>query len=68
MMAKAPDPKRQLKDEAKLADVLNYVSNSWDNKVGKPITPDFIKKVREEFKDRTAPWTEPELLNFPPAK
>lgn len=58
----------QLKDEAKLADVLNYVSNSWDNKVGKPITPDFIKKVREEFKDRTAPWTEPELLNFPPAK
>lgn len=58
----------QLKDEAKLADVLNYVANSWDNKVGKPITPDFIKKVREEFKDRTAPWTEPELLNFPPAK
>ena len=58
----------QLKDEAKLADVLNYISNSWDNKVGKPITPEFIKKVREEFKDRTAPWTEPELLNFPPAK
>ena len=58
----------QLKDEAKLADVLNYVSNSWDNKVGKPITPAFIQKIREEFKDRTAPWTEPELLNFPPAK
>ena len=58
----------QLKDEAKLADVLNYISNAWDNKVGKPITPDFVKKVREEFKDRTAPWTEPELLNFPPAK
>ena len=58
----------QLKDEAKLADVLNYVSNSWDNKVGKPITPDFVKKIREEFKERTAPWTEPELLNFPPAR
>ena len=58
----------QLKDDAKLADVLNYVSNSWENKVGKPITPEFIQKVREEFKDRTAPWTEPDLLNFPPAK
>ena len=58
----------QLKDDAKLADVLNYVSNSWENKVGKPITPEFIQKVREEFKDRTAPWIEADLLNFPPAK
>ncbi len=58
----------QLKDDAKLADVLNYVSNSWDNKVGKPITPAFIQKVRDEFKDRATPWTEPELLNFPPTK
>ena len=58
----------QLKDDAKLVDVLNYVSNSWENKVGKPITPEFIQKVREEFKARTTPWTEPDLLNFPPPK
>ena len=58
----------QLKDDGKLADVLNYVSNSWENKVGKPITPEFIQKVREEFKERTTPWTEPDLLNFPPSK
>jgi mono/diheme cytochrome c family protein len=54
-------------DDAKLADVLNYVRNTWGNKAD-AITPEQVKKVRAEFADRPAPWTEAELLNFPPAK
>ena len=53
-----------LKDNQKLADVLNYVRTSWENKADKAITADFIEKVRAEFKDRTKPWTEAEVLNF----
>lgn len=54
----------QLKENDKLADVLNYIRTAWENKAEKPITPDFVQKVRDEFKDRTTPWTEPEILNF----
>jgi len=53
-----------LKDNEKLADVLNYIRTAWENKKDKPITADFIQKVRDEFKDRTAPWTEAEVINF----
>ena len=56
-----------INDDAKLADVLNYVRNTWGNKAD-AITPEQVKKVRAEFADRPAPWTEAELLNFPPAK
>ncbi len=58
----------QLKDDKNVADVLNYVRNSFGNKNDAPITPDFVSKVRKEFADRTTPWTEADLLNFPPAK
>ena len=58
----------QYKDNQKLADVLNYIRTAWSNKADKSITPDFIQKVRDEFKDRTAPWTEADVLNFPAAK
>lgn len=54
----------QLKENDKLADVLNYIRTAWENKADKPITPDFVQKVRDEFKDRTTPWTEAEILNF----
>ena len=56
-----------INDDAKLADVLNYVRNTWGNKAD-AITPEQVKKVRAEFADRPAPWTEAELLNFPPTK
>ncbi len=58
----------QLKDDKNVADVLNYVRNSFGNKVGRPITPEFVGKVRAEFAGRDAQWTEAELLKFPPAK
>lgn len=58
----------QFKDNQKLADVLNYIRTAWSNKADKAVTPDFIQKIREEFKDRTAPWTEAEVINFPNPK
>ena len=57
-----------LKDDKNVADVLNYVRNSFTNKNDAPITPEFVSKCRKEFADHAAQWTEQELLNFPPAK
>jgi hypothetical protein len=57
-----------LKDDKNVADVLNYVRNNFTNKNDAPITPDLVGKVRKEFAERAAQWTEQELLNFPPAK
>ena len=58
----------QLKDDAKLADVLNYIRTAWSNKADKAITPDFIKTVREEFKDRTTPWNAADIEKAFPTK
>jgi mono/diheme cytochrome c family protein len=57
-----------LADDAKLADVINFVRNSFGNKDEKGVTPAMIDAVRKEFADRTAPWTEPELQKFPEPK
>ena len=58
-----------LADDTKLADVINYVRNSFGNKDDKGVTPAMIDEVRKEFTGHAAPWTEPELKNFPaPAK
>lgn len=57
-----------LADDGKLADVINYVRNSFGNKDEKGVTPAMIDAVRKEFADRTAPWTEAELLKFPEPK
>jgi mono/diheme cytochrome c family protein len=53
-----------LSDDNKLADVINYVRNSFGNTDEKGVTPSMIAEVRTEFKDRPAPWTEPELQKF----
>lgn len=57
-----------LKENAKLADVLNYIRTAWSNKADAAITPDFIQKVRDEFKDRTTPWNAEDLAKAFPAK
>ena len=57
-----------LADDNKLADVINYVRNSFGNKDEKGVTPAMIAEVRKEFTDHTAPWTEPELQKFPEPK
>ena len=57
-----------LSDDNKLADVINYVRNSFGNKDDKGVTPAMIADVKKEFADRPAPWTEPELQKFPEPK
>jgi len=58
-----------LNDDKNVADVVNYVRNSFGNKDEKGVSPEFVKKVRDEFAARATPWTEAELLKFPePAK
>lgn len=58
-----------LNDDKNVADVINYVRNNFGNKDEKGVTPEFVKKVRDEFASRPTPWTEAELLKFPePAK
>jgi mono/diheme cytochrome c family protein len=57
-----------LKENAKLADVLNYIRTAWSNKADTAITPEFIQKIRDEFKDRTAPWNAADLEKAFPAK
>jgi hypothetical protein len=57
-----------MKDDKNVADILNYIRNSWGNKAESVITPEFVSKVRDEFKSKADQWTEADLLNFPPAK
>ena len=57
-----------LKENGKLADVLNYIRTAWSNKADEPVTPEFIEKVREEFKGRTTPWNAEDLAKAFPAK
>ena len=57
-----------LKENAKLADVLNYIRTAWSNKADAAITPDFIQKIRDEFKDRTTAWNAEDLAKAFPAK
>ena len=57
-----------LKENAKLADVLNYIRTAWSNKADAAITADFIQKVRDEFKDRTTAWNAEDLAKAFPAK
>jgi uncharacterized protein len=57
-----------LKENGKLADVLNYIRTAWSNKADAAITPDFVQKVRDEFKDRTTPWNAEDLAKAFPAK
>jgi len=57
-----------LADDSKLADVINYVRNSFGNKDETGVTPALIAEVRKDIADHAAPWTEPELQKFPDPK
>ena len=47
--------------DQKIADVITYVRNEWENKAS-AVSADLVKKVREETKARSGrPWTEQEL-------
>jgi mono/diheme cytochrome c family protein len=58
-----------LADDNKLADVINYVRNSFGNKDEKGVTPQLVDAIRKEFTGHAPPWVEAELKSFPaPAK
>jgi mono/diheme cytochrome c family protein len=54
----------QLKDDKNMADVLNYVRNSFGNKAAEPVTPELVGKVRAEVAGDPAMFTEETLKNF----
>ncbi len=53
-------PLASLDDEA-IAGVMTYLRRSWGH-TASPVTPEFVKGVREESIKRTQPWTDDELL------
>ncbi len=53
----APDPR--LNDSA-IADLLTYVRRSWGN-TADPVSAELVARVRQRTRDRSAPWTVPEL-------
>jgi nitrite reductase (NO-forming) len=42
-------PKQDYLNDRQIADVLNYVRNSWGNE-GKAVTPEEVKKSRDQIK------------------
>jgi mono/diheme cytochrome c family protein len=54
------------KDNTKMADVANYVRNSFGNSSDVVVTPELVAAVKKEFASKTTPWTEAELKAFPP--
>lgn len=47
-------------DNQKISDVLTYVRQSWSNDA-EAVTPAQVKALREQHKDRKAPWSAKEL-------
>jgi len=60
-----PPWKDTLSDE-QIANVLTFVRSEWGNKAA-PVTPDQVKKVRDQVADRGNPYSEDELKNLPDA-
>jgi mono/diheme cytochrome c family protein len=56
-----------LKDDAKVADVANYVRNNFGNEAKEAVTPELVTAVRKEFAGRPTPFTEADIKTFPPA-
>ena len=54
----------QYKDDAKVADVANYVRNSFTNTSTDAVTPALVKEVREKWASKTTPFTEAELKDW----
>jgi mono/diheme cytochrome c family protein len=50
--------------DQQIAGILSFIRSNWGN-TAPAVTPDQVKAVREETKDRFAPWTMDELLKVP---
>ena len=55
-------PQGHLSDK-ELSYVLTYIRNSWGNQ-GTMLTPDMVKKAREEAGSHVGPWTQADLEPF----
>lgn len=50
--------------DRQIAYLLTYIRQAWGNKSG-PVTEKQIANVREEFKERSEPWSQQEILAVP---
>jgi mono/diheme cytochrome c family protein len=53
-----------LKDDAKVADVVNYVRNSFGNTATEAVTPALVTEVRAKWASRTTPFTEADVKEW----
>jgi mono/diheme cytochrome c family protein len=53
-----------LKDDAKVADVVNYVRNSFGNTSTETVTPELVTEVRAKWASRTTPFTEADVKDW----
>jgi mono/diheme cytochrome c family protein len=53
----------QTLDDDKIAAVLTYIRNEWENQAP-PITPEFVAQIRAENEGRTEAWTQAELQSI----
>jgi len=53
-----------LKDDAKVADVANYVRNSFGNTAAEVVTPALVTEVRAKWASRTTPFTEADIKDW----
>jgi mono/diheme cytochrome c family protein len=53
-----------LKDDAKVADVVNYVRNSFGNTTTETVTPALVTEVRAKWASRTTPFTEADVKDW----
>jgi hypothetical protein len=56
-------PWKQLKDD-QIAAVLTYIRSEWGNAAA-PISPEYVKSIRDKTTDRTEPWLQKELKAIP---
>lgn len=59
----AMPPWKQLKDD-QIAAVLTYIRSEWGN-AATPISPDYVKSMRDKTTARTEPWSQKELKAMP---
>ena len=55
-------PLNILSDE-EIAGLLTYVRREWGH-TASPVSPEFVKEVREKTADRIDAWTQAELLKI----
>ncbi|HUS37090.1 MAG TPA: c-type cytochrome, partial [Verrucomicrobiae bacterium] len=56
-------PPLNILEDQQIAGIMTYVRREW-NHTASPVTPDFVKKTREETAEREEPWNEADLLKI----